>query len=75
MGNDEAEEGIWDQIMFVNCVEFELYSDGRGEPLKGKQHSHNFFLENICVKKWIRGHKTRGRDTDEGPLRSFSNIR
>lgn len=24
-------------------VEFELYSDGRGEPLKGEQYSQNFF--------------------------------
>lgn len=43
MGHYEAEVVVWDQVMFVNRVEFELHSGGRGEPLKGEQYSQNFF--------------------------------
>ena len=39
MGNDEARVVLWDQIMFVNYAEFELCSDGGGEPLQGEQYS------------------------------------
>ena len=34
-GGDAARTVLWDQIMFINCAEFEFYYDDRGESLEG----------------------------------------
>lgn len=42
-GGDAARTVLWDQIMFINCAEFEFYYDDRGESLEGERYSQNFF--------------------------------